>query len=66
VTVAGRKRPSTGATEQGMRSVRASELLRTRRLWLAPLLIASVFIALISTIYIGSVVNRPDISTAFR
>jgi YhgE/Pip-like protein len=51
------ERPGTGATEQGMRSVRASELLRARKLWLAPLLIASVFIALISTIYIGSVVN---------
>jgi uncharacterized phage infection (PIP) family protein YhgE len=47
----------TGAPEQGMRRVRASELLRTRKLWLAPLVIASVFIALISTIYIGSVVN---------
>jgi hypothetical protein len=51
------ERPSTGAGEPGMRRVRASELLRTRKLWLAPLLIASVFIALISTIYIGSVVN---------
>ncbi len=60
------ERPGTGATEQGMRSVRASELLRTRKLWPAPLLIASVFIALISTIYIGLVVNRPDISTASR
>jgi YhgE/Pip-like protein len=51
------ERPSTGAPEPRMRNVRASELLRTRKLWLAPLLIASVFIALISTIYIGSVVN---------
>jgi YhgE/Pip-like protein len=51
------ERPGAGAPEQGMRSVRASELLRARKLWLAPLLIASVFIALISTIYIGSVVN---------
>src|SRR3984957_1332555 len=40
-----------------MRRVRASELLRTRKLWRAPLLIASAFIALISAIYIGSVVN---------
>ena len=42
--------------EQGRR-VRASGLLRVRKLWLAPLLIASVFIAFISVIYIGSVVN---------
>jgi YhgE/Pip-like protein len=39
------------------RRVRASELLRTRKLWLTPLIIASVFIALMSVIYIGSVVN---------
>jgi YhgE/Pip-like protein len=39
------------------RRVRASELLRARKLWLAPLIIASAFIALISVIYIGSVVN---------
>jgi YhgE/Pip-like protein len=37
--------------------VRASELLRAKKLWLAPLVIASTFIALISVIYIGSVVN---------
>jgi YhgE/Pip-like protein len=48
-------RPS--ASREPDRRVRASELLRARKLWLAPLLIASVFIALISVIYIGSVVN---------
>jgi YhgE/Pip-like protein len=45
------------ASEEPDRRVRASDLLRARKLWLVPLLIASVFIALISFIYIGSVVN---------
>ncbi len=45
------------ASPEPGRRARASELLRARKLWLAPLLIASVFIALISVIYIGSVVN---------
>jgi YhgE/Pip-like protein len=48
---------SPNASQEPGRRVRASELLRARTLWLAPLLIASVFIALISVIYIGSVVN---------
>lgn len=47
----------TNAPQEPRRRVHASELLRARKLWLAPLLIASVFIALISVIYIGSVVN---------
>ena len=48
---------SPSASKEPGRRVRASELLRARKLWLVPLLIASVFIALISVIYIGSVVN---------
>jgi YhgE/Pip-like protein len=45
------------ASQEPNRRIRASELLRARKLWLAPLIIASGLIALISAIYIGSVVN---------
>jgi YhgE/Pip-like protein len=37
--------------------VRASEILRVRRIWLIPVLLAAVFVALMTAIYIGSVVN---------
>jgi len=37
--------------------VRASQILRTRKIWLIPVLIAAVFVALMSVIYFGSVVN---------
>jgi YhgE/Pip-like protein len=39
------------------RSVRASQLLRAKKIWIVPLTIASVFIALVAAIYIGSVIN---------
>lgn len=37
--------------------VHARQLLRTKRLWAIPLAVASVFVALMSAIYIGSVIN---------
>ena len=37
--------------------VRAGTILRLRGVWIAPLVISSVLIALIAAIYIGSVVN---------
>jgi YhgE/Pip-like protein len=37
--------------------VRASEILRIRRIWLIPVALATVFVALMTAIYIGSVVN---------
>jgi len=37
--------------------VRASLILRVRKIWLIPVLIAAVFVALMSIIYFGSVVN---------
>ena len=37
--------------------VRAAAILRLRGIWVAPLLISSVLIALIAVIYIGSVIN---------
>jgi YhgE/Pip-like protein len=38
-------------------SVRASQILRDRKVWLLPVVIAAVFVALMSIIYFGSVVN---------
>jgi YhgE/Pip-like protein len=43
-----------GGTEPGMLATR---LLRTRAVWTTPLIVTSLLIALISLIYIGSVVN---------
>jgi uncharacterized phage infection (PIP) family protein YhgE len=37
--------------------VRAGEVLRNRKTWLVPLALASVFIAVMSAIYFGSIVN---------
>ena len=37
--------------------VRASQALRTRKIWIAPILTASVFAALMAAVYFGSVVN---------
>jgi YhgE/Pip-like protein len=37
--------------------VRASQILRVRKIWLLPIAIAAVFVALMSVIYFGSVVN---------
>jgi YhgE/Pip-like protein len=51
------ERPDSGAPEQEMRRVRASELLRTRRIWVLPITLASLFVAVMSVIYLGSVIN---------
>ncbi len=37
--------------------VRASQILRVRKIWLIPVAIAAVFVALMSVIYLGAVVN---------
>src|SRR3984885_9013442 len=37
--------------------VRVSQILRVRKIWLLPVAIAAVFVALMSAIYFGSVVN---------
>ena len=37
--------------------VRASEILRIKKIWVIPVALAAVFVALMSVIYIGSVVN---------
>ena len=37
--------------------VRAVQILRIRKIWLLPVTIAAVFVALMSVIYFGSVVN---------
>jgi YhgE/Pip-like protein len=37
--------------------VRASQILRDRKIWVVPVVIAAVFVALMSVIYFGSVVN---------
>ncbi len=37
--------------------VRAAQILRVRKIWLIPVTIATVFVALMSVIYMGSVVN---------
>jgi YhgE/Pip-like protein len=38
-------------------SARASQILKVKKIWLVPLLLASVLIALITVIYVGSVIN---------
>jgi YhgE/Pip-like protein len=49
------------ATEQApdpeAHGARAGQLLRVRSIWLVPLLLATVFVALMSVIYVGSVIN---------
>jgi uncharacterized phage infection (PIP) family protein YhgE len=47
---------STSPPPGGMH-VRASQILRVRKIWLLPVCIAAVFVALMSAIYFGSVVN---------
>jgi YhgE/Pip-like protein len=41
----------------GSTGVRASQILRVRRVWLVPLILGAVFVSLMAAIYIGSVVN---------
>jgi YhgE/Pip-like protein len=43
--------------EPADKRVRASQVLRVRKIWLIPVLIGAVFVALMSAIYFGSVVN---------
>jgi YhgE/Pip-like protein len=43
--------------DAGGHDVRAGQLLRVRNIWLVPLVLATVFVALMSVIYIGSVIN---------
>lgn len=47
---------STPPPPTGMH-VHASQILRVRKIWLLPVAIAAVFVALMSAIYFGSVVN---------
>jgi uncharacterized phage infection (PIP) family protein YhgE len=53
--------PQSGAEHSATRSprppVRAADVLRARKLWIAPLLLATVFVAVMATMYLGSVVN---------
>ena len=53
------ERPNSGAGEQETetRGVRASALLRTRKIWALPIVLASLLVGLIAVIYLGSVVN---------
>jgi YhgE/Pip-like protein len=43
--------------EPADKRARASQVLKVRKIWLIPVLIAAVFVALMSAIYFGSVVN---------
>jgi hypothetical protein len=58
---AGTHRPDREEGAQPRRSagqpVRAGRILRLRGVWIAPLVITAVLIALITVIYIGAVVN---------
>ena len=47
---------STSPPPSGRRA-RASQILRVRKIWAIPVVIATVFVALMSAIYFGSVVN---------
>jgi hypothetical protein len=37
--------------------IRASQILKVRKIWMIPLILASLFIALMATIYMGSVID---------
>jgi uncharacterized protein HemY len=37
--------------------VRASQILRKQKIWVLPVVIAAIFVGLMSVIYFGSVVN---------
>jgi len=43
--------------QDGSGTLSAGELLRRRKIWIVPLAVSAVFIALVAVIYIGSVVN---------
>ncbi len=55
------KPPESGAECSDLRSsrlpVRAAQVLHARNIWIAPLLLATVFVAVMATMYLGSVVN---------
>jgi YhgE/Pip-like protein len=57
---AGRRRPATGTpgpTSKQDMPVRARTVLRVRPLWIFPIVVPVILVALMSLIYIGSVVN---------
>jgi YhgE/Pip-like protein len=53
----GVQRPDHEAAAQPPRPVRAGRILRLRGVWIAPLVITAVLIALITVIYVGALVN---------
>jgi YhgE/Pip-like protein len=51
------QQPVPGSSEPDKEEVRARRLLRVSKLWVLPLAIPVIMIALVTTIYIGSVIN---------
>jgi YhgE/Pip-like protein len=47
----------SGCPSDGEGGLRASQVLKVKKVWLVPLALAAVFVALMAAIYIGSVVN---------
>ena len=52
--------PATVESGPKKSSIRARTVLRVRKVWILPLLIPAVMIALVTAIYIGSVVDPVD------
>lgn len=50
---------STHSPEPAQAEVRARRLLAVRKVWVLPLVIPAIMIALVTTIYIGSVIDPP-------
>ena len=48
---------TTTYADTGHTPVTAGQLLRTKRIWVVPVILASLFMGLVSVIYIGSVIN---------
>src|SRR5580698_2001230 len=44
-------------TNPGAERVRARQILRARKIWLVPLVLAALLISIVGVIYIGSVIN---------
>src|SRR5262249_6487940 len=51
------QQPEVPPHENSGRGVRATEVLRARRIWIGPVIVTAVFAAAIAAVYIGSVVN---------
>src|SRR5262249_57529283 len=51
------QQPEVRPPENPGRGVRATEVLRARRIWIGPVIVTAVFAAAISAVYVGSVVN---------